>query len=312
MNTSNLTEGNPTTIRLFNLYHDQNDRRLTGPPAIAGGLQATVTLLLNATLFAFIISRRKLKMKKSNKFFLNLQTVNILQSASVIISLFYVDTKTEMLINNALLITMFLCLVITTIDRYTVIKFPYKYEKLKKGVVLLIIACSWLPGLSFILSGIISTIEKQELIIISIVMFCFAAIILTTSNIKVYLIAKEHGNRVKRNVHKKILKCTYVCITIVLSFVMLWFPFFIHNILALLNLYAPRNNKVFTIVAVQIGLLHSMLGPLLYVLFQRDAKVELRKSLNRARNSATSEAMMNQSVTAQPLQNVSLGMNVIV
>ena len=269
-----------TTVHLLNLEMNCS-QRLSGLPAVIGGFQISLTFFLNATLLFFILCRPKLRTKHSNRFYVNLQIVNILICGSVISGIVFVESRNEAIINNALLMTKFLCLTVKSGDRYTAINFPYKYEKLTTEVTFAIIACTWIPGLAYGVSGIFVTINEKELQVISSVLFLMSAVVLTASNVKIFLIARVHGARLKKNKNKMVLKSTYVCISIVLSFVLLWIPFFVHNILALIGVYKPACDKIFTITSVQIGLLNSLLDPILYVGFHKDAKTELRKSLKR-------------------------------
>ena len=100
--------------------------------------QSTVAFCFNVCLLIFIISRNKLRNKKSTKIFLNLQSVHILLSITGTVTTFYLPDE-AVIINNGLLMELFLTLIITSSDRYVAIQYPYKYEEISKRNVLVII-----------------------------------------------------------------------------------------------------------------------------------------------------------------------------
>ena len=52
---------------------------------------------------------------------------------------------------------------------------------------------------------------------------------------------RQNGTPSKASTGKEInmIKATWICISIVLTFIVCWFPYFIHNLLALLDLLPP-------------------------------------------------------------------------
>lgn len=294
-----------TVEPVFNLHDAECTQRLNDTPSVIGGFQGVMTILINCILFFFILTRQQLREKHSNKFFLNLQLVNILISFSVLVGILITDNLTEMIINNGLLMTKFLCLVIKTIDRFAAIAYPYKYEKLTKDITLVIIGGTWFPAFIFITTGLLIGITRDGLIIISVVFFLLATVILIFANFRIYLIARQHHTRLKKNQNKMVLKSTYICIGIVISFVLLWFPFLVHNIMVLLGHYTPKCNKIFTIVSVQLGLLHCLVEPFLYICFHKDAKVELKNSIRKSTGSLmVDDKFRNSSQCSSKARNV--------
>ena len=294
-NTINIDDDTSLLLQLYT-----HGKRLSGGTAILGCFQAGLTLILNSAVVLFILTRRKLRRQISKKLFLNMQGINIALNVIVITSVFYLSQKTERVITNALLLTKFFSLMSTTCDRYMCIAYPYKYIQVTNRSVILIILLFWLPGVIFSAVGISSgTVTDDDLCITQIVVFAAASVLLISSNISIYTIAKRHSKREKSNEGKKILKATYICVSVVLCFVLLWLPFAVHNILVVMALYQPRNDKMFTLLVLQFGLLHAMLEPILFFGFQRDAKGELKKSLNVSRN--TESGHQNQQEEANML-----------
>jgi hypothetical protein len=242
--------------------------------------------IFNMVLFAYIISNRKLRGKISNKFFLNVQLVHMILSISGIVCIFLPrkPPKQEVVLNNGFLMEMFFSLIITTCDRYIAIEYPYMYETLTTKTTVYIIMSSWVIPICFVGFALHFDITQHHCTVVSTIVIAIATIILTLSNMNVYSIAKRSAKRfgktLKNKKNTKLLKSTYVCFILVSSFIILWFPYFIHNLLAMIDETKANNNNIFTRIVVQVALLNSILHPVLFVLFRRDIKKELRKSFN--------------------------------
>ena len=246
------------------------------------------TIVLNIILLLLIVNQKKLRKKHSSKFFLNLQAVHIGLSISSIISTF-TESSMEMHLYNAFLMMMFLALLMMTCERYLAIKLPYKYGKLTSHVNDIII-CSWIPPFVFVFLAKIFRHSEQQNVMMGIGLIAVAAIFLTTSNASIYFTVRKHFNVINKEKLKnspinltiskesKRLKSVYVCFAIVFAFLLLWFPYFIYDLLTLTNTYTDFHE--YFIQSVQpIALLNSLLDPILFVCFRHDVKKELRRLL---------------------------------
>ena len=84
----------------------------------------------------------------------------------------------------------------------------------------------------------------------------------------------------RNNDKKKGLKSRYVCLAIVVSFVLLWAPYLVHNILLLKNGRMKLSTILqgqFEHVAVVIALVNPMVDPLFFIIFRKDVKRELKR-----------------------------------
>lgn len=242
-------------------------------------IELILIILLNVVLLVFIAANRKLRGNKANKFFLNLQLVHITISLSGIVSMFLHSKPTymEIVLNNGFLLEMFFSLFVTTCDRYAQIVYPYVYQRFTTKRTLQIIILSWVLPLTFIIIAFNVQINQLHLTVITTCTIAIAITTLIMSNGKLYIVAKRAGMTIIKNKNTRVLKSTYVCLSLVSSFVVLWFPYLLHNFLVFAGKYKANNNAPFTRIVVQIALLNSLLDPIFFVLFRRDVKREFRK-----------------------------------
>ena len=249
-------------------------------------IQGFVIIILNIFVIMILI-RRNLRSSISTKLFLNLQVTHIMIAISVVT--FGSHTTTIFfLFNNVMLMGMFLILITTTIDRLIAIKYPVFYESLTSKHCLIVIVSSWLLPVLFLSIGLNSDYVKYNYLVLSTILIGIATVILTASSVIVYGVVKKHLNMIKLNrvvddestkkeQSIKLAKSIFVCLLIVVTFVLCWFPHLVHDILTLANIYEPSNDKPFTMIVEVIALCNSGLDPVFYVLLNKNVKREIRK-----------------------------------
>lgn len=247
-----------------------------------------LALLLNGALFIMIMNQKKIRNTKSCKLFLNLQFVHVLLLTSNIIHKSYDGYNAfHIYMNNGLLIEMFLAMVLATIDRLIAIRFPYVYVNIQTKHTLFGVACSWLPGIIFTVTAVIFLPRQEYMSILSTVLLCVAMIILVSSNASVYVIARKqwHGIRTRCTQasfrgfkENKQLKSIYVCLSIVTSFFVFWMPYLVHSLMFLLAGDDAVNLKL-TMCVELVAFANSLTDPILFVVFRKDARKEVRRLL---------------------------------
>ena len=140
--------------------------------------------------------------------------------------------------------------------------------------------------------------------IVDSILIGLASAVLIVSNTILYTIAKKHyveisklqkhclGTR-KENGREQtedclssssntkqrvVLKSMYVCVCVVMSFVVAWFPYFVRNILYLHGGFSAISDE-FAHIAEMFALLNLIMDPLLFVFFRRDVKMMFKKFL---------------------------------
>ena len=154
---------------------------------------------------------------------------------------------------------------------------------LKRNILYWLLYAYGYQQLFFCVLSFVLNLTQDVCTVITIVLIATAAIVLTSSNVIIYKIAKRHDQFLEKNSPRrkdmkqtgKVLKASYVCFAIVSTFILLWFPFLIHNSLDIIGLYRPSHVKPFTNVIVHLALLNSIVDVLLYVWLSREAKKEL-------------------------------------
>lgn len=247
---------------------------------------AVLGLFFNILLALFILKRKLLCKTSCCKFFLNLQTVHIILCMSSMG--FRKEMKDiHVAINNGLLMELFLSMFLTILDRLIAIKFPYLYQRLTTRRVLIIIGSSWIPGIVFTATVIMTKPGQIPVTTMSTILIFVAMLILVSSNIMIWFIVKRHKKTVQREctpAHAKIsaekrkLKSTYVCMSIVTTFLLLWLPFLVHNVLLLTQ---GDVDKAFQRGTETVVLVNTVIDPWLFIIFRRDVKDEIRSLRNR-------------------------------
>lgn len=249
-------------------------------------IQNLLALLINIATITLILRKKALRRNKSNKLFINLFSVHILESLTGLVSIFYNQLPES--VNNVLLLEMFICMIISTADRYMNITYPYKYARVRNREVFIALVTSWiLSGLFIIPSFLIKFTKYFDIVVSSILIV--ATVTLAITNVKIYIIARRHATTIRKNSvtrpdemsKKRILKSTYVCFSIVISFIILWSPLFLYNMIGLARVLQP---DVITCVVLSAARFHPLVDPVLYICFNRDAKREIRR-ISRGHNS---------------------------
>ena len=246
-----------------------------------------LTLILNTAIFTTIANQKKLRRKKSCQFVLNLLIVHSVISTSFLISYLSPSLNIRIYISVGLLMEMVFTLIIITWDRYKEIKTPFYYENISAKHVLLILLCSWILSVTLFCITYILKVSEDRMMVINSTLIVVAITILPPSNASIYYTARKHANIVLKyimatnpNVNKEIkrFKSTYVCIAMSSSFVLCWLPYFIHDVLVLLNKF--RKHEVFTECVERVALLDSLLHPIFFVVLRGDIKKEVKRLLH--------------------------------
>ena len=269
-------------------------------------VQSSLGVCANAALLIFIMTQRVLRCKVTNKFFMNLLTVHIILNFIGIVSKSRLHLrKEEVIINNGFLMEMFFSLIITTCDRYIYIRYPFKYERLTTKTVVFIILCSWVISAIVVALSVIFEASQYRCTMVSTSLILISSITLASSNINIYVIARRHANAIRRNSRTfanakeetlpRITKSTYACFAIIISFVVLWCPYFVHNMMAILTIYTPSRDKVFTRAVVHIAWFNSLVDPALYICFNKNTKKVLRRSFQLKPQLSRLDSFTNKS-----------------
>jgi hypothetical protein len=270
---------------------------------IAFIVQATISLCFNVVLLVFISSQKTLRKEKSNQMFINLLHVHIIMAIAGVVAKVYLPDESAV-INNGFLMEMFLSLIITSSDRYINIKFPYTYAHLTTNNIILIIMTSWFISGMFVMFSLIFKITPFHSTLVCTVLIITATVTLALTNINIYAIAKRHAAAILKHsspakpngkMKSKVLKSTYVCLAVVMSFIILWLPLLIHNVMVLIKVYKPASGKLFTKIVLHVACFNSLVDPLLYLCFRKNVKQRLRKLFKRNNGSLTFE-MKQESV----------------
>lgn len=213
---------------------------------------------------------------------MNLQAVHLFMCANALTVDDYGIGYAQLYVSNGLLMELFLALLLTTLDRLAAIKYPYFYQRVTTRWIAAIIGVSWLPGVVFVV--ILLSINAHQVVMVwmSTILIAVAMVILVCSNTTIWMIVRKHIRAVQRNCRPSVsdinddkakVKATFVCLSIVATFVLFWLPHLVHNLIYLTSVL-PYG--VFTRSLGSMILLNAMIDPCLYVVFRKDVKKEIK------------------------------------
>ena len=271
-------------------------------------VQAVITLTILIPLVIFIMTRRKLRIKKSHQFFVNLLLMHAMFNVAVIISNLVDYSPAQLIFNCGFIIGMFIGLMVITVDRAVAIKYPFVHADIETKYIVITLLFSWLPTFMFLCLSFLFGVTQYMLTMVSTVLIIISTIVLILCNGFIYSVAKKHDQFLKDNTaqqalankSRKMLKASYVCFAVVISFVILWFPYLVHNLLVITGLYYQSAEKLFTKVVGHVVLLNSIGDAILFVWLSRDTKKELislyRKIFNSNKKDHVRESLVNVSL----------------
>ena len=249
-------------------------------------IQSSFLLLFNVVLFTIITSRKVLRSRISNQLFLHLQIIHMIIGVLRIVSCYKISSE---IISNGLLISMFINLLLTSAYRLAALKFPTKYKLLTNRIVMCALLMSWTPSICFSVTTFLNGVTEDQLRYIHTLMIAVASGVLMSTTILMFIVIKKHqqffrtnsrwasnlrGKKCSRN-----LKATYICIAIVMNFIVCWLPHCVHDIIKLTSSWLDSLyvDNIVDIVVTQLALLNSLSDPVLFICLSASTQKELKK-----------------------------------
>ncbi|XP_066929054.1 trace amine-associated receptor 7b-like [Clytia hemisphaerica] len=259
--------------------------------SIAYQTQALIAMILITSLFLFLVKNKKCLKRHSTKLFMNMQVAHFWMAITIIVTQHTYGNITP-IVNNGFLLGLFLGMLLATMDRYVQIHSPMTYQHLRSSHVIGVITCSWVLVAIFdstILSVARFQISQRFFTSLTTILLLVTYMVLIFTNASVLLVAKRHQENIRSlykasdvetlKKQKHSLKATKTCVTIVASYLLLWLPFLVHNILSLTDLYQPDGRKLFSQLAEISALSNAIVDQILFVAFHREVKKTVGKCL---------------------------------
>ena len=255
--------------------------------------QAGLIMVVNISIFCFVALNKTLNKNPSNLFLLSLFLSHIILGISGFIKAF---RQSDYLINIIItsILAGFLSLVLVTIDRYVAIKYPFQHQKLTRFVAITVtFLVVWLPTSITIIYLLTLNLDIKFSQILCVAIILIAAMVLISTNIYVYSIARTHIKRIKninvetnqvrnqRRRKQRTMKPIYICATIVFTFLITWMPTLVVNFLVILNKLTLKEKIMTFTYTIPMASIDCIINPIIYVVFNRQIRVEIVKIIRK-------------------------------
>lgn len=280
----NLTLNNITALNSTLQYEEI----IISPYNMAEIVLCCLILITNIPLMSLILYHRILRKRKENQIFINVQITHVLHSCHLLATkfvsspdFFYIYAITTQGLMSECLLSMSLL----TYERFYVIYYHISPPSKVVEKTVPIIYSSWALPIVFIALSLYFELPRLQYAILCTVLVVVIGVGLAIANIQIYRTAKNHIRFVAKNGHRRNsvkignrLKGSFVCFTIVATYVILWFPFFLRNLLLLTKIYNPAvHGPLLTQVALYIGATNSLADPLTFVFLSVSVMSEIKR-----------------------------------
>ena len=294
------------------------------------------SILLNAFVMSALGLNRKLRRKSSIKSFMSLQLTHILMGVvSVAHSIDSTYALVFSLIANGLLLEAFFSMLLQAMDKFLAIRFPFKHQRmLERKVFEILILVSWLiaSSIPFTLAFSFGHVDKNSVLYVLTATIAASFIFLTASNVLVLNTARRHVHAINKTmvgnnnnndnenggkIYKinrlfrlaKYSKSIMTSVIIIATFLVLWTPFLVQNVIAVRDKQMPSYDNSFTFAAVFVALLNGIADPIIMTVFNKDVKKLIRKSTSIRRRNLYLKDFKSDTSNRNKIQKNDVGNN---
>jgi len=258
--------------------------------------EASLVIFVNVSLMLILLTNQRVRRKPSIRCFVSLQLTHVfLGLVSIIDSTDKSDESGEreffyMLISNGLLVEGFFSMLLQTLEKLVMIHFPFKHQNMvKKRWFEILIVITWFLSaiVPIFFSFFKNKANNNEITYVLTGTVSTSFVILIFSNILVVKTARRHCHAIQKtmvgnnpdSVARRRCKSMITCLAITLTYVLLWLPYLVHNILILRKSYILTDQlSGFTFSVVFVGMLNGIADPIILMLSNRDVKKLVRKT----------------------------------
>ena len=248
---------------------------------IAFYVQSSLSLGLCLFLFLFICTRKTIRSIKCNQIFLNILLIHILFDAtSISTETQYAEKYQCIAVNNAYFLGLGTNLVLLCVERILLIKYPTKHRNISKDFIRAIITFSWVPTLLFLCVELVNERHHvHHLLIFQVILNVVGEILLTSLVYTIHHLAKKHDRCVKEysrlpQQSEGMVKHCSLCISAVVSFLLLWLPLLVVDLLVLYE----KLDVQLTFLLQHFTPLNSLFHFILFLCLRSDMREALKDS----------------------------------
>lgn len=262
-----------------------------------------LSITLNLIAYVIIVCLERLREKRHNQFFLNLQLAHFFFSVFGIVVVFYpLPENSKNVFVNSILVEILLALLIISVDRFLNVKYAFTYQHVALKNVFVIVILAWLPGVILLSVSITYGISQYVGSIITCSLFIAPFAVLMLLNVT---ICKTRSKSTYSTRYSMINSCSSsdsvefnssyetlvsnslsCCHALVAIFGITWLPYLVQNLMLLIgsNLEEDNDGKL-TLLLLTCAHSNSLLNPVLFFGFNKEVSKELTSSvLLRAMN----------------------------
>ena len=261
------------------------------------GITGLIQFLVHAFIMIFLLSVPQLRQRKSNQLLININVGHALTGITLFVMIF-IKSNSLTYINYSGYAQGNMALVMLTIDRCIMIRWPFRYQTLPNLFHVIFMVSSPIVASVILVNGVIlfphqpsddnvfyMSLFVYVMIVVMVVLLATNALVYATvlkqkRLIKNTLVAstKRHGDPQSNNIKDDILSF-YICLGCVLTYILLWLPELVRQSLWV---FEGRNTSAIYLGISRILLnLNPFFDAIILVWFNRELKMHLKKMFKR-------------------------------
>ena len=277
-------------------------------------IQSVIIVSVNIFLILTIVRIEEVFRKHSTKIFINLQICHILNGIFYTLANYRYNLVYGFVVFG-IVMELFLSMIMLTIDRYCAVRYPMMYLTLERRYHLTFITSSWMLTITLTTLGMVfyrRANSRHIFLVLNSFLFVIMNILVITSVMILWQIYKSKRFLNTSTIRNSLTlrKATNTCLLIVFSFVLSSTPYFIHNIMVLINdqelniesgykKYSVCFGSNFAALVVIIQLCDSIADPILFIANTPKVRRRYKRTLRRLRNKHRVEMHQEQDTSQE-------------
>ena len=294
---------------------------------------ASVSCLISFVIIITYCHDKELRRLPSNAFLINFMITNLLHSSAALLmssvekSTDFKQEAPEFFIYSSYftfsVVSYALSLAIVTVDRYWAVIRPFNYAANMDCSRAKRILCIFWSGITIfgvvtMIAALVTSKEKKIVLTVLLVITLLVALLVSSSlvlvNSKILCAVRrqvrrlissssEHGEKMRHDLAKRQARSAYLCIGMVLTFLLCWLPNAM-SILFLLTRLRIDGLDIFPRITLTLYFICLIINPIWYIFWKTDFQQALRRIFTRVLCCSHLNSSIRKPATVMPLQEL--------